>query len=141
MKTGFFLVVLTFLSGLTAAHAFTQSFSAEAVQTAPGMQATHMKLFVLKDKAVRIEMTTPQGYFSDSGLMRVIYPARKEYIEQASPAPLSMPGEVVMNPCDTLPDAKCENMGEESINGMQAIHWKVVRHGPNQSEFTIEQIA
>jgi len=144
MKSGFFLVVLTFLSGLTAAHAFTQSFSAEAVQTAPGMQATHMKLFVLKDKAVRIEMTTPQGeivqqYFSGSGLMRVIYPARKEYIEQKSPAPLSMPGEVAMNPCDNLPDAKCENLGEESINGMQAVHWKVTRHGPNQSVFTIEQ--
>jgi outer membrane lipoprotein-sorting protein len=144
MKTVFFLVSLFALPGLTNAHAFTQSFSAVAVQTAHGMQTTRMKLYVLKDKSVRIEMNTPQGeivqqYFNGTGLMRVIYPARKEYIEQKSPAPLTMPGEVAMNPCDTLPGAKCENLGEENVNGKLASHWKITRHGPNQSQFIIEQ--
>ena len=144
MRSVFILVALITASSLTCAHAFTQSFSAEAIQTAPGMQATKMKLYVLKDKSVRIELNTPQGeivqqYFSDSGLMRIIYPARKEYIEQNSPAPLSMPGEVLMNPCDSMPGAKCENLGEVSINGKQAIHWKVTRQGANQNMFTIEQ--
>ncbi|MCK5360708.1 MAG: hypothetical protein KAJ95_08775 [Gammaproteobacteria bacterium] len=144
MKTVSLLVVLMISSGLSSAYAFTQSFSAEAIQSAPGIQTTSMKLYVLKDKSVRIEMNTPQGkvvqqYFSDTGLMRVIYPERKEYIEQKSPAPLTMPGEVALNPCDNLPGAKCENLGEESINGKQAIHWKVTRNGPNQAIFIIEQ--
>jgi len=144
MKSVSLLAVLIISSGLSSAYAFTQSFSAEAIQSAPGIQSTSMKLHVLKDKAVRIEMNTPQGkvvqqYFSDTGLMRVIYPARKEFIEQKSPAPLTMPGEVAMNPCDTLPGAKCENLGEESVNGKQSVHWKVTRNGPDQTPFTIEQ--
>ncbi|MFW2438035.1 MAG: LolA family protein [Arenicellales bacterium] len=144
MKSAIAFLFLAVLLAMSGAHAFSQSFSAEALQTAPGMQPIRMQLYVSKDKSVRIEMTTPQGeivqqYFSDAGLMRVIYPARKEYIEQQSPAPLSMPGDIVMNPCDNMPDAKCESLGEESINGQPAIHWKLTRQGPGQQVFTIEQ--
>lgn len=144
MKSGIAILFLAILLTVPSTHAFSQSFSAEALQTAPGMQATRMQLYVSKDKSVRIEMTTPQGeivqqYFTGTGLMRVIYPARKEYIEQQSPAPLTMPGDVIMNPCDNMPDAKCENLGEVSINKQPAIHWKVTRQGPNQQVFTIEQ--
>jgi outer membrane lipoprotein-sorting protein len=144
MKSAIAFLLFAMLSVLPGAQAFSQSFSAEAIQTAPGMQSTNMQLHISRDKSVRIEMNTPQGkivqqYFSATGLMRVIYPARKEYIEQKSPEPLSMPGDVVMNPCDNLPDAKCENLGEESINNQPAIHWKLTRQGPNQQLFTIEQ--
>jgi hypothetical protein len=144
MKSVIVILICSMLSLATDAYAFSQSFSAEAVQTAPGMQPTHMKLHVSQDKSVRIEIMTPQGeivqqYFADSGLMRVLYPARKEFLEQKAPAPLSMPGDVVMNPCDNMPDAKCQNLGVEEINGLPAIHWKVTRQGPNQQVFTMEQ--
>ena len=144
MKSGIAFLFLAMLTAVSGAHAFSQSFSAEALQTAPGMQPVRMQLYVSMDKSVRIEMTTPQGeivqqYFSDTGLMRVIYPARKEFIEQKSPAPISMPGDIVMNPCDNMPDANCENLGEDSVNGQPAIHWKLTRQGPNQQVFTIEQ--
>lgn len=144
MKSVVVILICSMLSLATNVYAFSQSFSAEAVQTAPGMQPTHMKLHVSRDKSVRIEMMTPQGeivqqYFAGSGLMRVLYPARKEYIEQKAPAPLSMPGDVVMNPCDNMPDAKCQNLGVEEINGLPAIHWKVTRKGTNQQLFTMEQ--
>lgn len=144
MKSAIAILFLAMLSVVPGAHAFSQSFSAEALQTAPGMQPIRMQLYVSMDKSVRIEMTTPQGdiiqqYFTDKGLMRVIYPERKEYIEQQSAAPLSMPGDVVINPCENMPDAKCESLGEESINGQPAIHWKLTRQGPNQQVFTIEQ--
>ena len=144
MKSAIIILIYSVLSVVTDAYAFTQSFSAEAVQTAPGIQPTHMKLHVSRNKSVRIEMTTPQGeivqqYFADSGLMRILYPARKEYIEQNSLAPLSMPGDVVMDPCVSMPDAKCERLGVENINGLQATHWKITSMGPNQQLFTIEQ--
>lgn len=144
MKSAIVILIFSLLSLTTNVHAFAQSFSAEAVQTAPGMQPTHMRLHVSRDKSLRIEISTPQGeivqqYFADSGLMRILYPSRKEYIEQKAPAPLSMPGDVVMNPCDNMPDAKCENLGVESINGQPAIHWKITRQGPNQQMFVIEQ--
>jgi hypothetical protein len=144
MKSAIAFLLLAMLSIFPGAQAFSQSFSAEAIQTAPGMQSTSMQLHVSGDKSMRIEMDTPQGkivqqYFSGTGLMRVIYPARKEYIEQKSPEPLSMPGEVVMNPCENLTDAKCENLGEVNINNQPAIHWKLTRMGPNQQVFTIEQ--
>lgn len=144
MKSAIVILICSMLSLATDVYAFSQSFSAEAVQTAPGMQPTHMKLHVLQDKSIRIEIMTPQGeivqqYFADSGLMRILYPVRKEFIEQKAPAPLSMPGDVVMNPCDNMPDAICQNLGIEEINGLPAIHWKVTRQGPNQQVFIMEQ--
>ena len=144
MKSAIVILICSMLLLAADVYAFTQSFSAEAVETARGMQPTHMKLHVSRDKSVRIEMMTPQGeivqqYFAGSGLMRILYPARKEFIEQKAPAPLSMPGDVVMNPCDNMPDAKCQNLGIEEINGLAAIHWKVTRKGPNQQVFSMEQ--
>ncbi len=125
-------------------YAGTRSFSAEVIQSAPGIQTTRMNLHVSGDKSVRIEMSTPQGkivqqYIASSGVMRVLYPDRKEYLEQKSPAPLVMPGAVVQNPCDNMPDTKCEKVGEERINGQQAVHWKITRPGSNQQPFIIDQ--
>lgn len=144
MKSGITFLLFFMLTTVPGAHASSQAFSAEAVQTGPGMQPTRMKLYVSGNKSVRIEMTTPQGdivqqYFADTGLMRVMYPGRKEYLEQISPAPISMPGDVVSNPCESMPDAKCENLGETSIDGQPAIHWKIIRLGPNRQEFILEQ--
>jgi len=144
MKSAIIILICSMFLLASDVYAFSQSFSAEAVQSAPGMQPTHMKLHVSSNKSVRIEMTTPQGevvqqYFAGSGMMRVLYPARKEYIEQKSPAPLSMPGDVTMNPCENMPDAKCENLGVEEVNDLEAIHWKITRIGPNQQSFTMEQ--
>ena len=144
MKSGITFLFFLMLATNPGAYAFSQSFSAEAVQTGPGMQPTHMKLYVSSNKSIRIEMATPQGeivqqYFTDSGLMRVMYPGRKEYLEQQSPAPMSMPGEVAINPCENMPDAKCEKLGEENIEGQPAIHWKITRPGPNRQEFILEQ--
>lgn len=126
------------------ARAFTQSFSAEAVQTAPGMQATRMNLYVSSNEAVRMEVETPQGqiiqqYFPSTSTMRIIYPERREYIEQKSPAPLALPGEMSANPCDQMPDARCENLGQEKIGNQTAIHWKVTRQGANNAAQTMEQ--
>ncbi len=131
-------------SVLSNASAGTRSFSAEAIQSAPGMQTTRMNLYVSGDKSVRIEMSTPQGkivqqYIASSGLMRVLYPDRKEYLEQPSPVPFVMPGAVVLNPCESMPDTKCVKVGEESINGQEAIHWLVTREAPNRQPFRIEQ--
>ena len=46
MKSAIVILICSMLSLATDVYAFSQSFSAEAVQTAPGMQPTHMKLHV-----------------------------------------------------------------------------------------------
>ena len=144
MKQLIVILLLTALSAVPNAFAFSRPFSAEAVQSAPGMQPTRMKLFVSSNKSLRIEMTTPKGeivqqFFPHSGLMRVIYPGSREYLEQQSPTPLSMPGGVVTNPCDSMPEAKCDRVGEETINGQPAVHWRIVRRGQNGQEMKIDQ--
>ena len=138
------ITVLAMMLIAPVALAFEKPFSAEAVQTAPGMEPTRMKFYVARSNAVRMEMQTPRGeiiqqYFPDSGLLRVIYPAQRQYIEQQSPAPLALPGEVTTNPCDQMPDAKCENLGEETIGEQKAIHWKVTRQGPDNVSQAMEQ--
>jgi hypothetical protein len=138
------IAVLAMLLVTPAAWAFEKAFSAEAVQTAPGMEPTRMKFYVAKNNAIRMEMQTPHGeiiqqYFPQSGLLRVIYPAQRQYIEQQSPAPLALPGEVVTNPCDQLPDAQCENLGEETIGQQTAVHWRVSRQGPDNQAQVMEQ--
>ncbi|MEA1890967.1 MAG: hypothetical protein U9N50_14470 [Pseudomonadota bacterium] len=144
MKLAIAILLPVFLSVVPGSYAGERSFSAEAIQTAPGMQTTRMNLYVSGDKSVRIEMSTPQGkivqqYLASSGMMRVLYPEKKEYLEQQSPAPLTMPGAVVQNPCDNMPESKCVKMGEQEVNGQPAIHWLITRTGPNQQEFKIEQ--
>ncbi len=144
MKFVIAILLPVLLSAVPDGYAGERSFSAEAIQTAPGMQTTRMHLYVSGDKSVRIEMSTPQGkivqqYIASSGLMRVLYPERKEYLEQQSPAPLTMPGAVVQNPCENMPDSKCAKMGEQEVNGQAATHWVITRTGPNQQEFKIEQ--
>jgi len=138
------ITVLAMLLVTPMASAFESAFSAEAVQTAPGMEPTRMKFYVASSKAVRMEMQTPRGeiiqqYFPGSGLLRVIYPAQRQYIEQKSPAPLALPGEVVTNPCDQMPDAKCENLGEEAVGEQLAVHWRVTRQGPDNESQAMEQ--
>lgn len=137
-------ILLIVVSMAPSAYGFTQPFSAEAIQSAPGMQPTRMKLYISANKAVRIEMTTPKGeiiqqFFPGTGLMRVLYPDTREYLEQQSPTPLSMPGGVVTNPCENMPDATCEKVGEEEVNGQPAIHWRMTRPGNNGQELIIEQ--
>jgi len=143
MKRGL-ITVLAMLVIAPMAQALEKSFSAEAVQTAPGMAQTRMKFYVASNNAVRMEMQTPNGtiiqqYFPDKGLLRVLYPAQRKYIEQQSPAPLALPGEVVTNPCEQLPDATCENLGEEKIDDQIAVHWKVTRQGPGNTPQVMEQ--
>ncbi len=147
MKSFFIKVTSTiflFLSISVYTFANVKSFSAEAVQSAPGMQSTRMNLFVSGDKSVRIEMSTPQGkviqqYIASSGVMRVLYPDTKEYLEQKSSAPFSMPGEEVLNPCENMPYSNCEKIGDEKVNGQQAVHWKIKRPGRDGKEFIVEQ--
>ena len=144
MKFVFAILLPVFFSAVPDAYAGTRSFSAEAIQSAPGMQTIRMNLYVSDDKSVRIESSSPQGkvvqqYIASSGIMRILYPDRKEYIEQPTPAPLAMPGAVEQDPCSNMPDAKCENVGEEKINGQQAIHWRIIRPGPNEQQFIVEQ--
>jgi hypothetical protein len=139
-----FIILFVAIQSLVSAYAFTKPFSADAIQAAPGMQKTQMKLYMSSNQSVRIEMMTPNGaivqqFFPRTGLMRVIYPDRGEYLEQQSPTPLSMPGSVVTNPCDGLPDAKCQQIGDEMIDGQPAVHWQIVRRGPNGQEMKIDQ--
>lgn len=138
------VLILGLLLWMPAAQAFNQSFTAEAIQTAPGMDTVATRLYVAKGKAVRMEVSTPRGdiiqqYFPASGLLRVIYPEQREYIEQKTPAPLALPGQVVTNPCDQMPDARCEKLGEEKIGQLSAVHWRISRQGPGNSVVTMEQ--
>jgi hypothetical protein len=144
MKSLLISLLISVLSGMPAAYGFSKPFSAEAVQSAPGMQTTRMKLYMASNDSVRIEMMTPNGtivqqFLPSSGMMRVIYPDRGEYIEQQSPAPLSMPGSVVTDPCEAMPDAHCQRIGEETIDGQPAVHWQIMRRGPGGQEMKIDQ--
>ena len=56
VKQGITVMMLVASCVTPQAQAFTQSFSAEAVQTAPGMQTTRMKLYVSSNEAVRMEV-------------------------------------------------------------------------------------
>lgn len=143
MKRGFIFVLMALVFS-PLSYGFEKSFSAVAVQSAPGMEPTRMKFYVAKSNAVRMEMQTPRGeiiqqYFPDSGILRVIYPSQRQYIEQKSPSPLALPGKVTTNPCEQMPDAKCENLGETTIGKQVAIHWKVTRQGPDNQSQTMEQ--
>jgi len=144
MKFAVALLLLALTTTAPNSFAGKRSFSAEAVQTAPGIATIRVKMYVAEDKSVRIEMSTPQGeivqqFVSNSGTMRVLYPARKEYLEQQSPAPFILPSSTEQSPCNNRPDMNCENVGNEKVNGQDAVHWIITRLGPDKPQFKIEQ--
>lgn len=129
IRTGFFLFI--FMSSLTVeAYEINAEFSAEAVQSMPDSAPVVANMFVSK-KAVRTEST-----MNGNTMVEIVYPlenrrvllnqAKKTYFEQKATDNLSAKKIKSKNsPCDFLVNTSCKKIGNEKINGREAVKWEM----------------
>lgn len=105
-------------------------FSADAVQSVPGRPSMNVKMFISK-KAVRTE-----SLMNGSTVVEIVYPNekrrvllnqhRKTYIEQKSNNSNAVKNKKISSsPCDGLINMKCKKLGNEKVNGRNAVKWEM----------------
>ncbi len=109
-------------------------FSAEMLQHGPQGQRVSSKMFV-GDQRVRTEISH-QGQqiirITDKGrgIEWVLFPDRKEYMEQRLGGPggklTDTRATPVENPCGGMPGLTCRRLGEETISGRKAVKWEMI---------------
>lgn len=127
------LLVLALLAqGAALAEAAGVQFSADAVQAQPGQQPKSGRLQV-GDKGSRFEFVdngqTIVHITRTDGIVRVLFPARKSYMEFKAPpgaVPASMTPEA---PCTPAPDLDCRMDGEEQTPLGKLQKWTITPKG------------
>lgn len=127
------VAVAAILAGTSAARAEMTEFTADAVQKQGGQSLQSGKLYVstagsrfeFEDQGrqiVQIQLPT-------QGLMRLLFPSDKTYLEFKTEAGAPTPDSRPQDPCKPAPDLACKRMGEEQINGMKLERWTVKPEG------------
>lgn len=127
-----------------AAVEINAEFSADAVMMTPQQPAMQSKMYVSK-KAVRtetnmngrevIEITYPEEYRSV-----LLYPQQKIYLESKAPQQQSKNKATDNSPCAQLPNAECQLLGKETIDGRQTEKWQVITDSRGQQLRTLHWI-
>jgi len=112
-----------------AARGPLQQFSAETYQKAPQGGEQSGKLFVGAG-VTRREMAQNgeqiiQIADDNKGAQWVIFPSRRSYMEQQSPAGMAPAGAADNNPCAVMPGATCTDLGSEVVSGRKAEKWQI----------------
>lgn len=123
-----------------SANAFevTAEFSAEAVQSIPGRPSSNVKMFISK-KAVRTE-----SVINGDTIVEIVYPKdkrrvllnqlRKTYVEQKSQGNNIPKAKTAgSSPCSGIINSNCKKLGNEKVNGRNAVKWEMTVHRNGQS--------
>ena len=104
-------------------------FSADAVQALPGQEIQTGKLYVGK-LGTRFEFQKRgrpivQIMLPEQGLMRILFPLERRYIEfKRKPGTLMSPARPD-TPCTSAKHIQCEKLSATKINGMPAERWRI----------------
>lgn len=126
-------VALVGLATGQAASPAAVEFSADTVQTDPQKQQQRVGRIYVGKSRVRNEMEQngqPVVNIVDpeQRITWVLYPRQNSYIEYrmdtgpANPDPAS--------PCAGIPGGQCERLGEEAVEGLAAVKWRVILPSP-----------
>lgn len=104
-------------------------FSADIIQSGP-QGSSEGKMFVGNNR-MRMEMEQGgqkivQIIDQERQVQWILYPDQHSYMEQQAPAKsgqLAKP--TASDPCAGIPNATCAQMGNETVNGRQAVKWQV----------------
>lgn len=120
---------LVFLAPATDALA-GRSFTAEAVETRAGQPPETGRVFYA-EQGMRFEFrrqgkSVVQIFLPGQGLMRVLFPEEKTYLEFQGPVSSSRLADTKPEtPCPAPNLARCERVGSDTIDGVAAEIWRV----------------
>lgn len=105
------------------------SFTADTVEKFPKQGVQQGRMFV-SDQGVRME-SSRQGQqvvqisLPKQGVMRVLMPRQRTYMEMKVPAGSGGPTAKPDNPCGGLDKKSCQRIGTEDVGGIKAEKWKI----------------
>jgi hypothetical protein len=111
-------------------------FAADFVQSGPGGQSSEGRIYVSEGR-MRIEMQDGeivQIVDPTAGRSYVVFPERKQYMEQRLPAQAA--GSESMSPCAGRPGWTCKKVGTKKLFGRKAEHW--VFEGEREGRSVVE---
>lgn len=119
-------------------------FSAQAVQKAPG-EDPHSAEMHVSDNKVRMEYSRNGNRMIeiidlDAGKSYLLFPSQQQYMMQQAPPQLR---EMVTqssgqaNPCMGNPEAKCRQLGTETVFGRKTVKWEMVVEREGQTLRTL----
>ncbi|MBF0130830.1 MAG: hypothetical protein HQL33_12650 [Alphaproteobacteria bacterium] len=107
-----------------------QAFTADAVEVQPGKPAETGRVYHA-DQGMRFEFERQghpvvQIFLPAQGLMRVLFPGEKTYLEFQGPTAGSRPADAKPEtPCPPPQVARCERIGSDAVNGIATETWRV----------------
>lgn len=115
--------------GLEAA-ADGASFVADTVETYPDQGTVQGRMYV-SDQGMRMERTqrgeqVVQISLPNQGIIRILFPRQRTYMETRVPAGAGGPGIKPDNPCSGAPAAKCRKLGAEELSGIKTEKWELM---------------
>ena len=125
--------VAAVLAGTSAASADTAEFTADAVQKQAGQGMQSGRLYVgaagtrfeFQDQGRPVVQIALPG----EGIMRVLFPLDRSYLEMKAGAGAATPAARPSEPCKPAPDLECNRDGEEQIAGMKLERWTIKPKG------------
>ncbi|MCW9012785.1 MAG: DUF4412 domain-containing protein [Gammaproteobacteria bacterium] len=147
MSVIFRLLLLSFLlilSNQARTASMAVEFSAEAVMKSPQHADSVSRMYVSKN-AVRTEITAEnQNFieiiFPDEGRAIMLNPQLKAYREVSVDKNLKNKTSTNNSPCEQIPDAQCEKLGQENINGRSTEKWQVITTNQGKKQRTLHWI-
>ena len=119
-------------------------FSAEAVMKSPQHADSVSKMYVSKN-AVRTEVFADgknfiEIVFPEDGRAVMLNPQLKVYREVLGEKKNSPKKTSSNSPCDQIPNAQCEKLGDEKINGRNTEKWQVITLVQGKKQRTLHWI-
>lgn len=119
-------------------------FSADAFMTTPQQPEITSKIYVGKE-AVRTESNINNQKmieiaFPGKGLVVLINTQQKAYKEIKKNKSVTNETKVDNNPCDQMPNAQCQSLGKEKINGIETEKWQVISNSRGRQMRTLHWI-
>lgn len=123
------LLAVAAYAGTADAAQPKQQFSADTYQKAPQGGEQQGRIYVGDDR-VRTEMEQNgeqviQIVDNNQKVQWVIFPSQRSYMEQRAAATLAAPAATDNNPCNAIPGATCNRLGDETLSGRVAEKWEV----------------
>ena len=118
-------------------------FSADAVMTTPQQPEITTRIYVSK-KAVRTESNINNQKmieisFPENGRVVMMNIQQKAY-QESNNKPVINETSSDKSPCDQIPNAQCQKLGKENIDGIETVKWQVISNSQGRQVRTLHWI-
>lgn len=140
----FFISTCLIVTSQSFAIGGAVEFSADAIMTTPQQPEITSRIYVGKN-AVRTESNVNNQEmieisFPEKGLVVLINMQQKAYKEVNKNKSVINETKADNNPCNKIPNAECQMLGKEKINGIETEKWQIISNNQGRQMRTLHWI-